>query len=490
MRFVFTPSPGTLFRIEGHLPPNTDCPAKPPPVLRAKYPGRLEFIPMRDGTISVIERVAFPAYLEGLAEVPPSWPDAALRAQAIAARSYAINYMRHRPSDARKLGFDICATDQCQVYRGASIALGAFGDRWVRAVRATAGQVLTYDDRVIPAYYFSTSDGRTRRSFPGGTPQPWLPSVTGEDDDAPLAHWVQRIPRARYDAVLRAAGLSPGAKLSKTAFRNTFNFRAPCLYPKEFPGKLPQTIPSESHTAVWRGDTLIVTGRGWGHYVGMSQWGAKSLAGRGRSAPSILKHYYGPAELEQITEPGVIRVLAISGMQRILVSADGSFTAATSTGGRLAPGARFEIRGGDHLTVLRSNGPSLTPVLSITAGIDRVDTQPDEQISIPFELSSQAIVKAIVDGTVAGTEQPFERGAQTFPLGVLPSGEHRVVLQARDALDTVGSGPVTVAVAAPAPSPSPAPLAKGKNDWKWWALAGGVLAAIGALFAVRGVIRR
>src|SRR5438105_3100433 len=218
-RLILTPlSSKTLFTFEGLYPQKKKvCDFKQPKPLRAKYRGRLELVLRDDGSVGVIDALSFSNYLRGLAEVPTSWPEEALKAQVIAARSYALQSLRATRSTASVRGYDICSTDHCQVYRGASIELGPFGERWVSAVENTRGKILTYNDRVLPAYYFSTSTGRTRSSFPGGTPQPWLPSVSGEDGAAPLAQWTAAVTLADLAPILQKSSDWPGGEITSVS---------------------------------------------------------------------------------------------------------------------------------------------------------------------------------------------------------------------------------------------------------------------------------
>src|SRR6266542_4844238 len=153
-RLILEPAAArTLFTFEGLYPQKKGlCEFRQKKPIRAKYRGTLELILQPDGSIEVIDALSFSHYLRGLAEVPNSWPQAALKAQAIAARSYALESLQGNASKGRE--YDICSTDQCQVYRGAAIELGAFGERWVSAVEGTKGKVLTYNSAVLPAYYF------------------------------------------------------------------------------------------------------------------------------------------------------------------------------------------------------------------------------------------------------------------------------------------------------------------------------------------------
>jgi SpoIID/LytB domain protein len=91
-------------------------------------------------------------YLLGIYEVPESWPIEALKAQAVAARSYALNYTNNGANS-------ICTTQSCQVYKG-----GNKGGQWEQAVKATEGEVLTQNGQVITAWFASTAGGYTYTS--------------------------------------------------------------------------------------------------------------------------------------------------------------------------------------------------------------------------------------------------------------------------------------------------------------------------------------
>jgi stage II sporulation protein D len=137
------------------------------------YRGRLEIRPAAGGLMAV-NAIGLEEYVAGViaAEMPASWPAEALRAQAIAARTYAIT------SNAGGTGgaFTQYEDTRSQVYRG----VGAETPSTSAAVRATAGQVVTYEGRPVTTFFFSTSGGRTENvenSFLGATPKPWLKSV-------------------------------------------------------------------------------------------------------------------------------------------------------------------------------------------------------------------------------------------------------------------------------------------------------------------------
>ena len=524
----------TIFTVEGRyrLPPDL-CPARRERVLPllAKYRGQLEIEQTSDGTMRVINELSFSNYLRGLAEVPLSWPSAALRAQIIAARSYALDAYQKGRAGARSRGYHICSTDACQVYRGATIELGAFGDRWVRAVEATRGRVLRYGDDVIQSFYFSTSDGHTRSSFPGGTPQPWLPSVDGEDDDAPLAHWTARFPLDDLAVILDAAGVWAGGRITRvTRSGETLTFRGPagsrsistsdfridmnntaiCEFPNRYPSptgtqtgtKLPQTIPSTSFTVAQNGGALVLRGRGWGHFVGMSQWGARSLAERGRSHAEILRHYYGPARIRRIDEPGSIRVLASENLRLVRISIDGPAQVRTATGSEIGDAREFEVRGGDRLQIFRGLGPRLRGVLEVRPRTKTVSAAAGQPAAVRFETSGNARVTATIedgDGTVLSTtrERSFVFGRHRLRVPLvdeagtpLAAGSYAIVLEAYDGLDRARSRPVRLTVLGAAVTPTPTGDAPPVGTVSRTvpialAVALGVLALLGLAWAVR-----
>ena len=526
-RLILTPlSSNTLFTFEGLYPQKKKvCDFKQPKPLRAIYRGRLELVLRPDGSIGAIDALSFSNYLRGLAEVPASWPLDALKAQVIAARSYALESLRATKASASSRGYDICSTDQCQVYRGASIELGAFGERWVQAIQATRGEVLTYNGRVLPAYYFSTSTGKTRSSFPGGTPQPWLPSVSGNDSQAPLSHWTATVTLGDLAAVLQANDDWPGGAIAsvslsgdrvtmtgsghtisklRSTVANDLNSDGPCLFPKKYPsqtgsakkGPLPQTVPSSTYTLTQNGSTITFNGRGWGHGVGMSQYGANYMAASGSSAAQILHHFYGPARITTVREPGEIRVLAADGLNRALVQIEGPVKVTTETGSILATGNIFSVTGGKQLSVQRGIGPSLQPVLQITSTATTYNEQPGATITIPFTNSRSARVSIEIAGAqgvlVKTPEISYVSGENSVSVPLrdsmstdLPAGSYTATVVAFDGLDHVRSTPIAITIAAPTPHGVPIDV---RQKWSPWPYIVG--AALVVLVAAAFVLRR
>jgi stage II sporulation protein D len=173
-------------------------------VTDGRYRGDLE---LRPGTLglSAINAVGLEDYVRGVVagEVPPSWPAEALRAQAVAARTYAI------ATSKDGAGFDQYADTRSQMYVGISGEQASTN----AAVAGTSGEVVVYGGKPIVTYYFSTSGGRTENvenSFLGAAPAPYLTSVDDPYDTASPRHrWTVRMTLSQASARLR--GLVKGS---------------------------------------------------------------------------------------------------------------------------------------------------------------------------------------------------------------------------------------------------------------------------------------
>ena len=550
-RLILAPQPNTTFRVQAVYPnPDVTCEAKKIKDLRARYRGKLEIVRQENGRLALIDHLTFDEYLAGLAEMPRSWPLEALKAQVVAARTYAIANLRSPRPSAKTLGYDICSTDQCQVYRGLTVEQGAFGEAWVRAVHETKGRILEYRGRPITAYYFSTSSGRTNRSFPGGSPQPYLKSVAGQDGDSPLAQWTAKFPLAHIGPILKSAGSWPGGTvtsvrtsgedvivsgggrsetLTKRSFRNDLNNEAACVYPDRYPAtdegvKLPQTVPSSTYSLSTSGSQIVLRGRGWGHGVGMSQYGARSLAERGRSYAQILDYYYASVRAQSISEPGAIRVLIAEGASVIRVEVLGKADATSATGSALAPGERFEVRGGKSLDIRRGVGPSFAPVLTATLSSSApIVAPPDGTFAVSYTLSGSARVSLVVrkdakdvfrtaevsqvsgpnvfsltlataiaspSASPSGTPPPSPTPSPSATASVgapqpLAPGSYEVALEAYDGLDRVRTAPVALTIQAPPTAQKPEPEITSSGIPKWI-----VVLAIAAVVLALGIVFR
>lgn len=139
--------------------------------------GQLEFNVAGPAKAHLVGVVDPEEYLFGLGEVPSSWPDAVLQAQAIAARTYANRKIADNPTQLRTgCNCGLYGSTLDQNYTGWDKEVGADGSRWVAAVQATAKTVATFAGQLISTYYSSSSGGFTENveNVWGGTPQPYL----------------------------------------------------------------------------------------------------------------------------------------------------------------------------------------------------------------------------------------------------------------------------------------------------------------------------
>jgi stage II sporulation protein D len=163
-----------------------------------QYRGQLAFSETPLGGMYVVNQLDLDDYVQGVvpSESPSSWRAAALRAQAVAARSYALT------TDAGGALFDQYPDTRSQVYRGRTGEATSTN----RAVRATAGEVVKYKDKVATTFFFSTSGGQTENIenvWAGSKPQPYLKSVKDPYDRiSPYHRWTVRLSRASLQSKL------------------------------------------------------------------------------------------------------------------------------------------------------------------------------------------------------------------------------------------------------------------------------------------------
>ena len=276
-----------------------------------RYRGRLQ-LRLEQGRLQAINRLGLESYLPSVvgAEMPAQWPLEALRVQSVAARTYALRQLK--PSAP----YDLRATVSSQVYRG----LESETDSTRQAVQSTRSLVLTYANKLIDAVFFSSSGGFTENSGEIWPRQmPYLKSVPDFDQASPVFRWTKPLDAPTLLSSFREIGgansieplettstgrlkrvlvrgpsgelrLDAGELRQRLGLRSTF---------VQFEPPAPPTNPLEQ-VGEWLGlnAPLVAVGRGYGHGVGMSQWGAFGLAQQGESFSAILRHYYLGAKLE------------------------------------------------------------------------------------------------------------------------------------------------------------------------------------------------
>ncbi|NNF69808.1 MAG: SpoIID/LytB domain-containing protein [Acidimicrobiia bacterium] len=375
-----------------------------------------------NGVLVVTEVVDLDGYLGGIREVPFSWPEEALEAQAVAARTYlAWTLNRGRAGNGARYGFDICATTACQVYAGTGLVDRPSGEPWLDAVAATAGEILIYDGSPAQTLYSSSSGPRTRsvEDIWGGTPKPYLVAVDSAEEDAtPYWQWSVELPVDAVTRILAEDGYRVGGDIREvevqqtedgggiwrlavetergsvavpnTTVRNAFNRHGTTLYPGLLPanrptgGTWPQAIlsytfdvellapdgpslPAPLIALLPPDDTpedavVVFEGTGWGHGVGMSQWGAKAMADQGFTHEEILAHYYGglePETSDEFVPDDVVVGLGWGGLEETF--------AATGVFELWANGVRVDAFGPGEWTMrLLSNGIAVIPPAGVS----------------------------------------------------------------------------------------------------------------------------
>lgn len=274
------------------------------------YGGLMEILdaPDRPGSLTVVERVPLEQYLRGVvpAEIKASWHPEALRCQAVAARTYACANVGRRAA----LGFDLMDTVSDQVYGGAGAAHPATDE----AIRATEGVVLTWQDKPIEAYFHSSSGGETDDGLAvWGIDLPYLKG-TVDIDASPNASWRVDLTPEGLRRGLQMLGLNCGMPEKFEIEARTPHGRARWLGVTGSQGSVRVDANKLRLALGWRSTRYGIAaeasgwrldGGGWGHGLGMSQWGAKAFAEAGMSAADILARYYPGARWTPPAEGGL-----------------------------------------------------------------------------------------------------------------------------------------------------------------------------------------
>jgi len=253
-----------------------------------------------------IKTMALETYLVGVvsSEAWPKWNLEALKAQAVASRSFAMRRMLEVGA-----GGHLKSTVMDQVYDESRIRPGP-----AAAVEATRGEVLTYHGEPIRALFHSTCGGRTSAPSQvwGGVGEEYLvPVKCGYCEISPRFTWELRLPLRKLRRKLARLGLKNGAALEllpldpdeagRTRWvRLGSGRRAPQVSAQKLRLLLGfDVLRSAIFEARVERTQVVFTGRGSGHGVGMCQWGAEGMARAGKTYDEILEHYYPRTELRR-----------------------------------------------------------------------------------------------------------------------------------------------------------------------------------------------
>ena len=257
----------------------------------------------------VINQADLEEYVKGVvpAEVNSSWHPEMLKAQAVAARTYAL--YQQMLSASRE--YDVVATVQDQVYKGKNGVDGAVS----RAVDETRGLVLTYQNAPIYAAFSSTAAGLTEDAVNVWSKDyPYLKGVECPFDlESPYYHWTASFRLDKLEQSLRQQGFAVGAIASIEPLSFSRGGRVAKLRVVHSEGELIlrgedlrkavgySIVPSTQFTIDAVGQDIVLSGYGAGHAVGMCQWGAKELAELGYPFSTILAYYYPGTELQDMS---------------------------------------------------------------------------------------------------------------------------------------------------------------------------------------------
>ena len=338
-------------------------------VNRKKYHGKIRISMNKDKrTLTVCNILPLEQYLYGVVakEVIPLWPEEAIKAQAVAARSFALSAILKNSSGL----FDIRANELGQVYGG----IEAENPLTTKQVDATRGIVITHNGKPIEAYFHSAGGGFTENSENvWGTVMPYLKGVVDFDQDSPKYNWQKIYSIVEVETSLSNAGymigklkavrLSPlslppvkntdrgiSGRVIKLSFighdgevsltgnemRRIFQLNSTLFdifvgsqppksievtlldpYGNEKGSKeIPINLPGDQDSVHIKGlenlrlitgsnsEKFVINGRGWGHGLGLSQWGTRGMAlkapkGSSNYFKEILRHYYTDVNIEK-----------------------------------------------------------------------------------------------------------------------------------------------------------------------------------------------
>ncbi len=323
-----------------------------------KYRGYILLEKEINGLMTVLNIVNTEDYVASVLgkEMSYSWPQEALKAQAVCARNFAIC----RGNSHKGYNFDVCATTHCQVYAG----LAGEHENTRKATEETKGILATFEGKVVPLYFYATSGGKTEDvKNVWGSVHGYLKAVDDPYENPEKASrykWSVTLTKSEIEEKLLNAGVNignlknitldettPSGRVTKMTFNgdsDSYSVKLEkCrtilgLYSQKFTIESNESRNQESlYTTVGDmtgpfyitdgaqnikteafsvldgngnvtqinmkntpipADTYIINGGGYGHGVGMSQWGARGMAESGFNYTSILTHYFTGIELE------------------------------------------------------------------------------------------------------------------------------------------------------------------------------------------------
>ena len=266
------------------------------------------FVRLLDEQTNTITEENLEDYIVGVvsAEMPSVFNMEALKAQAVAARTYAMYKKK-----TRNLDYDLIIGVKDQAYKNNEMLLKNWGANFFpnylkirEAVKETKGQVLTYQNNIINAFYFSMSNGYTENSeLVFQEKLPYLSSVTSLWDNENLQNFAYTITFSKNDFCNSLNISCEILKIRDITRSDTHRVLQITINDKTFKGtefRSKLGLRSTDFEISLENENVTITTKGYGHGVGMSQYGANGMAKDGYSYQEILAHYYQNTELKNI----------------------------------------------------------------------------------------------------------------------------------------------------------------------------------------------
>ncbi|MFC7062237.1 stage II sporulation protein D [Halobacillus seohaensis] len=261
---------------------------------------KIENVPLEDYVARVVA-----------SEMPANFEIEALKAQALAARTYITQQLTEGTPYSEQA--DVSDTTQHQVYKNDDELREQWKDHYNQnigrinqAVKETAGEIITYEEEPITAAFFSTSNGYTENSEDYWENEiPYLKSVESPwDEDSPKFFDQKIVTLSSLEAALNV-NIEPGLKNFNLAKTPGGRVAELSVGDKKFTGREIREkleLQSSDFTIEQKEQHIIFTTRGYGHGVGMSQYGANGMAENGKTYKEIIQHYYQNTEITPVTK--------------------------------------------------------------------------------------------------------------------------------------------------------------------------------------------
>lgn len=265
-----------------------------------RYSGQIEVWRGEKG-LYVVNELPLEDYVESVvaAEVGTDWEIEALKAQAVIARTYAVY---KKTAVTNRSMYHLTSSVLNQVYKGNNSHF-----KVTFAVRATEGEILTYNGKPIEALYHSTCGGRTENPEEVfGKKIPYMKSVESRCDLSPYWVWERKIPISEIEKALNLSGIkdlyiksttSTGRAKDITVKREEGDTTIKATDLRRLLGW--NRLPSTYFEIKKNGDSIVFEGKGYGHGVGLCQWSALQMAAEGKSYREILAFFYPETEIKQ-----------------------------------------------------------------------------------------------------------------------------------------------------------------------------------------------